>query len=85
MGAIYLTRQVILRSLELSFDRHCILDSLPFPAIQFHFMPSSTGDWEAYDTTFGKAVTKNQTFFGYRLHLLISMSDLIQNFELSSA
>jgi hypothetical protein len=85
MHAINLIRQVILRSLDLTQDRQCIMDSLPIPVVQFHLVPSSTGDWKAYDATYGKAVTKKQTFFGYRLHLLITMSGLILDFELTSA
>jgi hypothetical protein len=82
---INLIRQVVLRSLDLSQDKQCILDSLPVPVVLFHLVPGSTGDWKAYAAKFGKAVTKKQTFFGYRLHLLITMSGLILDFELSSA
>jgi hypothetical protein len=85
MQAINLIRKMILGSLDLSQDRQCIMDSLPVPVVQFHLVPSSTGDWKAYAATYGKAVTKKQTFFGYRLHLLITMSGLILDFELSSA
>jgi hypothetical protein len=48
-------------------------------------VPSSTGDWKAHHATFGKAITKKQTFFGYRLHLLITLSGLILDFELTPA
>ena len=85
MQAINLIRQVLLHSLGLSLDRQCIIDSLPIPVVQFHLVPGSTGDWKAYEARFGKAITKKQTFFGYRLHLLITMSGLILDFELSSA
>ncbi len=78
-------RLVILRGLDLSQDRQCLIDSLPIPAIQFHLVPSSTGDWKAYQATYGKAITKKQTFFGYRLHLLITLSGLILDFELTPA
>jgi hypothetical protein len=85
MHVTNLIRQVILRSLDLSLDRQCLIDSLPIPVVQFHLVPSSTGDWRAYQATFGKAITKKQTFFGYRLHLLITMSGLILDFELAPA
>ena len=58
MQAINLIRLVILRSLDLSQDCQCLIDSLPIPAVQFHLVPSSTGDWKAYHATFGKAITK---------------------------
>lgn len=85
MQAINLIRQVLLRSLDLSLDRQCIIDSLPIPVVQFHLVPGSTGDWKAYDARFGKAITKKQTIFGYRLHLLITLSGLILDFELTAA
>jgi hypothetical protein len=85
MQAFTLIRQVILRSLDLSRDRQCIIDSLPTPVVQFHLVPGSTGDWRAFGATFGKVPTKKQTIFGYRLHLLITLSGLILDFELTPA
>ena len=85
MQAFTLIRQVILRSLDLSLDRQCIIDSLPTPVVQFHLVPGSTGDWRAFGATFGKVPTKKQTIFGYRLHLLITMVGLILDFELTPA
>lgn len=85
MQATNLIRQIILRSLDLSQDRQCIIDSLPIPVIQFHLVPGSTGDWKAYEARFGKVTTKKQTIFGYRLHLLIAMNGLILDFELTPA
>jgi hypothetical protein len=54
---------VILRSLDMSQDRQCLIDSLPIPAVQIHLVPASTGDWKAYQATFGNAITKKQTFW----------------------
>lgn len=85
MKGVNLIRQAILRSLDLSQDSQCIIDSLPVPAVQFHLVPSSTGDWKAYGAAFGKVTTKKQTIFGYRLHLLISLGGLILDFELTPA
>ena len=49
-----------------------MIDSLPLPVVQFHLVPfaSSTGDWKANGSTFGKVPSKKQTIFGYKLHLL---------------
>jgi hypothetical protein len=85
MQAFTLIRQVLVRSLDLSQDRQCIIDSLPTPVVQFHLVPASTGDWRAYGATFGKVTTKKQTIFGYRLHLLITLGGLILDFELTPA
>lgn len=85
LQAFNLIRQVVLRSLDLSQDRQCIIDSLPTPVIQFHLVPGSTGDWRAFGAAFGKVLTKKQTIFGYRLHLLITLGGLILDFELTPA
>jgi hypothetical protein len=85
MMATNLIRQVIMQSLDLSLDHQCLIDSLPIPVVQFHLVPSSKGVWKAYQATFGKAITKKQTIFGYRLHLLVTFSGLILNFELTPA
>jgi hypothetical protein len=85
MVAINLIRQIMLRSLGFSRDTQCIIDSLPVPMVQFHLVPGSSGDWKAFEATYGKAVTKKQTFFGYRLHLLITFGGLILDFVLTPA
>lgn len=83
--ATNLIRKVLLSSMDLSRDCQCIIDSLPIPVVQFYLVPGSTGDWRAYEATFGKVPTKKQTIFGYRLHLLISLRGLILDFELTPA
>ena len=85
MQAMNLIRIVLLRSLDLSQDRQCLIDSLPIPVVQFHLVPGSSGDWQAFQATYGKAITKKQTFFGYRLHLLVTLSGVILDFELTPA
>jgi Transposase DDE domain len=84
-GAINHIRQMTLAVLDLAQDKQCVIDSLPLPVVHFHLVPASTGDWEAYDATFGKCATKKQTIYGYRLHLLITLGGTILDFELTSA
>lgn len=83
--AINMLRRILLQALDLSQDGQCIIDSLPVPAVAFHLVPSSTGDWSAYGADFGKVPSKKQTIFGYKLHLLITMSGVIVDFELAPA
>ena len=80
-----LLRQVLLRYLELAEDRDCVLDSLPVPVVQFHLVPTSTGDWAAHEATFGKVPSKKQTIFGYKLYLLVTFRGLILDFVLAPA
>ncbi len=61
--AFNLIRQGILRSLDLSRDRQCRIESLPTPVVQFHPVPASTGDWRAFGATCGKVVTRKADYF----------------------
>lgn len=85
MYAFNLMRKVILRSLDLAQDRQCVIDSLPLPVVQFYLVPGSTGDWRAFEATYGKVPSKKQTIFGFKLHLLITLGGLILDFELAPA
>ena len=85
MPAFNLIRRIVLRWLDVAQDRQCLIDSLPIPVVQFHLVPSSTGDWAAYEATFGKVSTKKQTIFGYKLHLLVTLGGVILDFELAPA
>ena len=85
MQAFNLIRQVILQSLDVAQDRQCVIDSLPLPVMQFYLVPSSSGDWKASGSTFGKVPSRKQTIFGYKLHLLIAMNGVILDFELAPA
>lgn len=85
MLAFNLIRRTVLQQLDLAQDKHCVIDSFPIPAIQFYLVPSSSGDWKAYQATYGKVPSKNETIFGYKLHLLITLGGLILDFELAPA
>jgi IS5 family transposase len=83
--AINMVRRKVLQRMDLSQDNQCIIDSMPVQAIEFHLVLSSTGDWEAYGARFGKVSSKNQTIFGYKLHLLVTLNGVITDFELAPA
>ena len=85
MYAFNVIRQVILKGLDLAQDRQCVIDSLPLPVVQFYLVPGSTGDWRAFQATYGKVPSKKQTIFGFKLHLLITLGGLILDFELAPA
>ena len=87
MQAFNLIRGVVLHCLDVAQDRQCVMDSLPLPVVQFHLVPSasSSGDWKANGSTYGKVPSKKQTIFGYKLHLLIAMNGVILDFELAPA
>lgn len=85
MHAINWVRQVVLRTLDLAQDRSCTIDSLPVPVVQFHLVPGASREWAAQGATFGKVVTKQQTIFGYKLHLLVTLNGVILDFVLAPA
>lgn len=85
MRAFNMIRKVILQSLDVAQDRQCVIDSLPLPVMKFYLVPSSSGDWKASSSTFGKVSSRNETIFGYKLHLLIAMNGVILDFELAPA
>jgi hypothetical protein len=85
MFVINLIRRTILSWLDLAQDRQCLIDSMPVPVVQFYLVPSSTGDWKAHGARFGKVPSKNQTIFGYKLHLLVTLGGVILDFELAPA
>lgn len=78
-------RQRIVSQLDLAYDPHCVIDSLPIEVVRFHLVPASTGDWAAYGARFGKIQSKKQMIFGYKLHLLLAGNGLIRDFALASA
>ena len=85
MMAFNLVRRTLLQMLDLAQDKHCVIDSFPVPALQFYLVPSSTGDWKAYQAAYGKVPSKKETIFGYKLHLLITLNGVILDFELAPA
>ena len=85
MQAFNMIRKVVLQTLDVAQDRQCVIDSLPLPVMQFYLVPSSNGDWMANGSTFGKVPSRNETIFGYKLHLLIAMNGVILDFELAPA
>ena len=78
-------RRRLLSKMEIAQDRQCVIDSLPIPAVNFHLVPGSTGDWPAHGADFGRVTSKKQTIFGYKLHTLLSMNGLILDFVLAPA
>ena len=85
MRGFQLLRQLVLRVLDVAQDRQCAIDSLPVPAVQFHLAPGSTGDWDVHGAAFGKVSSKKQTIYGYKLHLLVTFSGVVLNFQLAPA
>lgn len=85
MFVINWIRRILLSWIDVAQDDQCVIDSLPIPVVNFHLVPSSTGDWRAYEARFGKVSSKKETIFGYKLHLLVTMGGVILDFVLAPA
>ena len=78
-------RQILLSDIEGGSEKLCVIDSLPIPVIQFHLAPSSSNDWSCYGANYGWVESRKQTIFDYKLHLLVTASGVIVDFELAPA
>lgn len=85
MGAINLIRRGVLAMLDLADDRQCVIDSLPVPVVQFHRAWFASSDWTQAGAAYGYVSSKHQSIYGYKLHVLATLSGLILNFELAPA
>jgi hypothetical protein len=85
MGMTNEIRRVLLSELDIAQDRQCVIDSLPIEVVQFHLVPGCGSDWQVHQATFGWIASKKKTIFGYKLHLLITLSGLIIDFVLAPA
>jgi hypothetical protein len=85
MYAINQLRQIVLASLDVAQDAYGAIDGLPLPVMKFHLAPQRTRDWDAHGATFGYCASKNETYFGYRLNLVVTLGGVILDFELTGA
>jgi hypothetical protein len=82
---INLIRRVVLDRRDLAQDPYCAVDSVPVPVVPFHLVPHAARDWATHGATFGNVVTKKQTMFGYKLHLLVTVNGVIVDVHVAPA
>lgn len=80
-----LLRQVLLNRLDLSRERLCAIDSHPLPVVAFHHAPRASRLWLAQEADIGYCAAKGVYFFGYRVHLLVTLAGLILDYALAPA
>jgi IS5 family transposase len=90
--ALLLIRQRVLALLDYAQDRYVVIDSLPVPIIGFHLVPgaASARYWRTQGADYGRVTTKKQTgalwaAFGYKMHLLVTLTGVIRGFSLAAA
>ena len=84
-AAFNLIRQAVVALLDVAQERQCAIDSLPIPVVAFHNVPASTGDWRAYGASFGRVPSKQQTIFGYKLQVFVTLGGVILDVTLAGA
>lgn len=80
-----LLRQGLLGRLDLAMERLCAIDSHPLPVVAFHHAPRAARAWTMHQADIGWCAAKRVYFFGYRLHLLITLEGLILDYALAPA
>lgn len=80
-----LLRQGLVARLDLSMERLCAIDSHPLPVVAFHHAPRASRLWWAYGADIGYCASKGINFFGYRLHLLVTLGGLVLDYAVAPA
>jgi hypothetical protein len=85
-------RQRVLALVDYAQDRYVVIDSLPVPIIGFPLVPgaASARYWRNAGADDGRVTTKKQTgalwaAFGYKLHLVVTLTGVIRGFSLAAA
>ena len=83
--AFDLLRRWVLARLDLAAAPQGILDSLPLPVVEFQHAPRATRQWAVYGASFGKVSAKQATIYGYKLHVLMTVSGVLLDWSLTGA
>lgn len=83
--ALGLVRRIVLEWFDVAQDRQAVIDSLPLPVVKFHLVPGASRDWAYAGASFGRVSSKKQQFYGYKLHLLVTLSGVVLDFILAPA
>ena len=79
-----LIRQKLLSVFSVSESQYFIIDSFPLEVCQFgraHFCRSFRG----YGADYGVCPSKKKTYFGYKVHALVTLEGFITEFEITPA
>ena len=83
-----LLREKALCFFQIESDSFGIVDSFPLPICKFARAPfhrTFSSDDVSLDATYGYCASKKETYFGYKVHALITFDGVIKTFELTSA
>ena len=77
-------REKLLSECSMSYSQYFIIDSFPLKVCKFgraHFC--KTFRWDGAD--YGKCPSKKETYFGYKIHAMITLEGFITTFEITPA
>jgi hypothetical protein len=82
--AINAVRQRLLEALGSAHEAWRIIDTLPIPVVGFGRAPQAK-QWFGYGARFGKVIAKRWTFYGFKLHFMVTLQGVITDFVLVPA
>ena len=84
MQTTELLREKMISVFPIPISRYCIIDSFPLPVCKFgraRYCKAFRSDGADY----GKCASKKETYFGYKVHALVTLEGYITAFEITPA
>ena len=79
-----LLRQKIQDSFPIPTGRHFVVDSFPLPVCKFG-RARYCHSFRGYGADYGKCPSKKETYFGYKVHAMVTLEGYIAAFEITPA
>ena len=79
-----LLRQKIISAFPIPISPYCIIDSFPLAVCKFG-RARYCKTFRDYGADYGKCASKKETYFGYKVHALITLEGYITAFEITPA
>ena len=79
-----LLRQKLLSVFSMPYSQYFIVDSFPLPVCKFGRARYSH-TFRGYGADYGKCASKKETYFGYKVHAMITLEGFITAFEITPA
>ena len=79
-----LLREKLLSVFSMPYSQYFIVDSFPLPVCKFGRARYSH-TFRGYGADYGKCASKKETYFGYKVHAMITLEGFITTFEITPA
>ena len=79
-----LLRQKMISAFHMPFSRYFVIDSFPLAVCKFG-RARYCRSFREYGANYGKCPSKKETYFGYKVHALITLEGYITAFEITPA